>query len=176
MNRSSNERGATAVEYALGIGLVVIVMLAGWSAIEDEGTDKLADRGASIGYPAEPPTGTGATSGGTAGGTTDAGSTDDTTPPYSGTVNGSCTGGADDEHTCAFSLDPPAASVVWSIEPSSPGSVDASASPTFLFKKEGTFSVRALVDGTTTVQRAVVCKELGSKSTKTLKCTVGAGT
>lgn len=51
-SRHRTERGATAVEYALGIALVVVVTVGAVQLLEDESGERLNDEGTTIGQPA----------------------------------------------------------------------------------------------------------------------------
>lgn len=153
-----NDIGATAVEYALGIGLVVIAVLAGLQTVSDGAEDKLNDRGTAIGSPDEVG---GSTTGGTSGGTT-GGATGGTTggESYTGVVEANCTGGGNDKRNCVFALNPDPAPTVptWQITPSSgfTGTL-----PSITFTEGGIYSVRGMVDDTE-VQRFITCTENGA--------------
>jgi hypothetical protein len=158
--RRAGDRGATLVEYSLGIALVVVVSLTAIQSVEDNAGDELSDRGGEIGHPSESG-GTGGTTGGTTGSTggTTGGSTGGD-PVYTGTVEGSCTGGGNDRRNCTFSLspDPSPTTPTWSILPSTgfTGTL-----PTITFTSGGSFTVRAQV-GTTEVTRIVECTANGN--------------
>lgn len=146
-------RGATVVEYALGVGLIAVVLLGTIGAVTNDAGDSLDDRGSGIGHPALEDATTTTTSGGGGGPTTTAPTT--TVGPYSGTITGNCTGSNGNKNECTFSLDPSPAPVVptWSMVP--PTGYTGTP-PVITFTAAGSRTVRADVDGTV-VQRVVSC-------------------
>lgn len=152
-------RGATLVEYAVMISLIVIGLIGGLSYIQDGATDKLENRGDSIGHPTEPGLTTTTTS--SSGTTSSTSATSSTIPNYVGRVDADCNSGPE-KNVCTFVLNPaPAAgaTVTWSIDPAS-GYTGLPPGPT-TFTATGTRTVRALVD-TTLVQRTLTCTANGS--------------
>lgn len=152
--RRASSRGATLVEYALGVGLVAVAVLGALQVLSKDTKDSLATRGDSIGHPvSEGGATTTTTLGGGGGG---GGSTTTTTAPgYSGTIGGSCTGSAGNSNNCVFSLspDPAPTTPTWSLVPAT-GFVGVLPSVTFI--AGGSRTVRADVGGVV-VQRIVDC-------------------
>jgi hypothetical protein len=145
------------VEYALGVSLICVVLIASLNSLQSKAGDHLATRGNAIGHPGEG--GATTTTAAVPPGPTSTTST--TVGGYVGTVSGGCTGGGNDAHTCAFTLAPtPPTPAVWSIEPSI-GYTGTAQNPTFT--TPGERSVRATVDGSPSFQATVVCTSKGSK-------------
>lgn len=141
-------RGATLVEYALGIALVAVVSVTAVEALQDDATDKLDSRGQSIGHPDESAVSTTSTT--SSGGGSSTTSTSTTAPAYNPSFEVTCSGASGQRNECLFSLDPEPPSVpVWSIVPASgfDNAVQTGNDFSVRFTSAGTFSVRAAVDG-----------------------------
>lgn len=157
--KQDRQRGATAVEYGLLVGLFVVVLFGSIEFMGDSASDELNDRGTSIGHPTLDGTTT-TTSGGS-------GTTLPTTPTtvatYTGTITANCGGSGGNTNVCTYSLNPdPGPDVEWSIEPTT----DTSGTPPAVtFEQPGDYTVQAEV-GDTTVAFAVTCVQNGGN----LKC------
>lgn len=171
------DRGATAVEYALGMALFLVVVIGGLQAVQSGAEDQLAsDREAvaqteHLGTVAST-TSTASTVPGptTTASTTTTESTTTTTGPttpttvYGGVVTKICSG-----DTCSFGLNP-AATASWSISPSGNSVIQGGSPPgPVAFKKAETFTVTADVSGTVKTT-TVICTEVGSGTDKALAC------
>jgi cytoskeletal protein RodZ len=179
-----SDRGATAVEYALALGLFVLVVIGGLQLVQSNAEQELAADRASIAETEHfgtvgsttstpstvpgptttaPTTTTESTT--TTEPTTTTASTTPTTAPYGGVVTKSCSG-----DTCSFGLSP-SASATWSISPSGSSVIQSGSPPgPVRFKKDGTFTVTANVAGTLKTT-SVICVEVGSGPNKSLSCT-----
>lgn len=151
-------RGATMVEYSLGIGLVALVLVGAISAVTDDAEDSLDDRGNAIGHPASE-VGTTTTTSGGGGGPPSSTVPSTTLGAYSGIITGSCTGSSGNKNECMFSLSPSPAPVVptWSMVP--PTGYTGTP-PVVTFTAAGDRTIRADVDGVV-VQLVVSCMSNG---------------
>lgn len=164
------ERGATLVEYALGVSFIGVAMMMGLGGLTGEATDELGDRGDSIGYPTEAPSGVDPTPSGPL--VPEEGVEDpEETPPYTGVIEGSCTGPTSDiQDHCTFTLNPtpaPELAVVWAIHPNVGYT---GVPPDVTFTSRQTRTIQATVGGVTTLSRTVACTRQGASSN--LKCTI----
>lgn len=164
--RATASRGATLVEYALGVGLIAVVIIGAVQAVSDNAEDSLDDRGDTIGHPVYDGVTTTTTGGGGGGG--GGGTTPSTTPSYTGSIEGSCNGSNGNKNVCSFTLNPDPTPVVptWSIDPPT-GFTGTPPAVTFIVA--GTRSVRANVDGTV-VQRVVECTTNGQGANQKVTC------
>lgn len=156
--RCDAARGATMVEYALGVALIAVVLIGATRAATNDAEDSLGDRGDSIGHPALESATTSTTSGG--GGGPSSTTTSTTAGPYSGVVNGSCSGSNGWKNECTFTLSPDPSPVVptWSLVPPTGYT---GAPPAVTFTQVGSRTIRADVNGVV-VQRVVSCTTNGS--------------
>jgi Flp pilus assembly pilin Flp len=168
--RRSVDRGAALVEYAIVASLVVVVLIGVVGRLQDSSGDELSERASSIGHPSEtvPPPGPSTTTTLAPPPTPTTASTT-TLPPYNPTFTVSCTGPGGDRNLCSFVLSPaPPAVPVWAILPATgfSGFTLTGNDLSVQFDVEGTFSVRATVDGFE-YPRTVDCRFTGGN----LKCT-----
>ncbi|MFZ6003844.1 MAG: Flp family type IVb pilin [Actinomycetota bacterium] len=158
--RSGGARGATLVEYSLGMGLVAVALIGALQFVQGEAEDELGASGGSIGHPAaEGVTSTTTGGGGGGGGATT--TTPTTAPPaYTGTIQGDCTGTNGNKNDCVFSLNPdPSPTVpVWDVVPPTGFT---GVPPVVTFTAAGSRSIRADVGGVI-VQRVVTCSVNGA--------------
>lgn len=164
------DRGAALVEYALVASLILVVLVGVIGRIQDSSGDELSDRASAIGHPSEtvPPPGPSTT-------TTEPPpptvppATTTTAPPYNPVFVVSCSGPEGDRNLCTFALSPaPPALPVWAILPATgfSGFTLTGNDLSVQFDVEGTFSVRATVEGFE-YPRTVDCRFTGGN----LKCT-----
>lgn len=157
LNHGSAERGASLVEYALGMALIAVVLLSVLQTVTDNAEQSLAGRGDTIGHPADEGGTTSTTTGGGPGGTSTSTST---VPGYAGTIDGICNGSNGNKNECSFTLDPDPSPAIatWSIVPPSGFT---GTPPIVTFTEAGGRTIRATVNGVT-VQRVVNCSSNGS--------------
>jgi len=166
--RRQRQRGAGLVEYALGVSFVGVALLVSIGTLNDSAADELADRGGSIGYPTEAPTGSGGSGSGPV--IPEEGLPDEGTepPPYTGSIEGNCNGNDGAQDNCSFSLNPnpPAGmTVVWAVNPNMGYT---GTPPTVTFTDKQTRTIQATVGGSTTLSRTVTCKIQAAK----LRCSL----
>ena len=147
------DRGATMVEYALGVAFVAVVLVSVINYTQSGASQKLSSKGNSIGAPAVE---TGAPLPSTTTSTTivpPPATTTTTAPPYSGAITKTCQKGGN-KNLCEFTLNPPptaGAVVVWTIEPTGVGYTSTTSADGFTFDvsfdTEGDRTIKATVDG-----------------------------